>query len=89
MPKTVPIRQCIGCRTQKPKKELIRVVRSPEGSVSLDFRGKAPGRGAYLCRDAACLRKAVKNRSIERSLSVPIPEEVIDRLLEEMEAGDG
>ena len=89
MPKTVPIRQCIGCRTQKPKKELIRVVRSPEGSVSLDFRGKAPGRGAYLCRDAACLRKAVRSRSLERSLSVPIPEEVIGRLLEEMEAGDG
>jgi predicted RNA-binding protein YlxR (DUF448 family) len=89
LPKTVPIRQCIGCRTQKPKKELIRVVRSPEGSVSLDFRGKAPGRGAYLCRDAACLRKAVKTRSLERSLSVPIPEEVISRLLAEMEAGDG
>ena len=89
MPKTVPIRQCIGCRTQKPKKELIRVVRSPEGSVSLDFRGKAPGRGAYLCRDAACLRKAVKTRSLERSLSVPIPEDVFSRLLAEMEAGDG
>ena len=89
MPKTVPIRQCIGCRTQKPKKELIRVVRSPEGSVSLDFRGKTPGRGAYLCRDAACLRKAVKTRSLERSLSVPIPEDVISRLLAEMEAGDG
>lgn len=89
MPKTVPIRQCIGCRTQKPKKELIRVVRSPEGSVSLDFRGKSPGRGAYLCRDEACLRKAVKTRSLERSLSVPIPEEVISRLLAEMEAGDG
>lgn len=89
MPKTVPIRQCIGCRTQKPKKELIRVVRSPVGSVSLDFRGKAPGRGAYLCRDAACLRKAVKTRSLERSLSVPIPEDVISRLLAEMEAGDG
>ena len=89
MPKTVPIRQCIGCRTQKPKKELIRVVRSPEGSVSLDFRGKAPGLGAYLCRDAACLRKAVKTRSLERSLSVPIPEDVISRLLAEMEAGDG
>ena len=89
MPKTVPIRQCIGCRTQKPKKELIRVVRSPEGSVSLDFRGKSPGRGAYLCRDEACLRKAVKTRSLERSLSVPIPEDVISRLLAEMEAGDG
>ena len=89
MPKTVPIRQCIGCRTQKPKKELIRVVRSPEGSVSLDFRGKAPGRGPSLYRDAACLRKAVKTRSLERSLSVPIPEDVISRLLAEMEAGDG
>ena len=89
MPKTIPIRQCIGCREQKPKKELIRVVRSPEGQVSLDFRGKAPGRGAYLCRDAACLKKAVKSRALERALSVPVPQEVFDRLLEEMEAGDG
>ena len=89
MPKTVPIRQCTGCREQKPKKELIRVVRSPEGQVSLDFRGKAPGRGAYLCRDAACRKKAVKSRALERALSVAIPQEVFDRLLEEMEAGDG
>lgn len=89
MPKTIPIRQCIGCREQKPKKELIRVVRSPEGQVSLDFRGKAPGRGAYLCRDAACLKKAVKSRALERALSVPVPQEVFDRLLAEMEAGDG
>ena len=89
MPKTIPIRQCIGCREQKPKKELIRVVRSPEGQVSLDFRGKAPGRGAYLCRDSACLKKAVKSRALERALSVSIPQEVFDRLLEEMEAGDG
>ena len=79
----------MGCREQKPKKELIRVVRSPEGQVSLDFRGKAPGRGAYLCRDAACLKKAVKSRALERALSVSIPQEVFDRLLEEMEAGDG
>ncbi|MBR6115031.1 MAG: YlxR family protein [Oscillospiraceae bacterium] len=89
MPKTIPIRQCTGCREQKPKKELIRVVRSPEGEVSLDFRGKAPGRGAYLCRDAACLKKAMKSRALERSLSVAIPQEVFDRLLAEMEAGDG
>ena len=89
MPKTIPIRQCIGCREQKPKKELIRVVRSPEGQVSLDFRGKAPGRGAYLCRDAACLKKAVKSRALERALSVPVPQEVFDRLLAEMESGDG
>ena len=79
----------MGCREQKPKKELIRVVRSPEGQVSLDFRGKAPGRGAYLCRDAACLKKAVKSRALERALSVPVPQEVFDRLLAEMEAGDG
>ena len=89
MPKTVPVRQCTGCREKKPKKELIRVVRSPEGVVSLDFRGKAPGRGAYLCRDAGCLKKAVKSRALERALSVAIPQEVFDRLLEEMEAGDG
>ena len=89
MPKTIPIRQCIGCREQKPKPELIRVVRSPQGEVSLDLRGKASGRGAYLCRDAACLKKAVKSRALERALSVAIPQEVFDRLAEEMEAGDG
>ena len=87
--KKIPMRQCLGCREMKPKKELIRVVRSPEGEVSLDFRGKAPGRGAYLCRDAACLKKAMKSRALERSLSVAIPQEVFDRLLAEMEAGDG
>ena len=89
MPKTIPIRQCIGCRTQKPKTELIRVVRSPEGDVSLDFRGKVSGRGAYLCRDAACLKKAQKSRALERSLAVPIPQEVYERLLSEMEGADG
>ena len=89
MPKTIPIRQCMGCREQKPKKELIRVVRSPQGEISLDFRGKSPGRGAYVCRDAACLKKAMKSRALERSLSAAIPPEVYDRLLAEMEAGDG
>ena len=89
MPKTIPLRQCIGCREQKAKSELIRVVRSPEGEVSLDFRGKAPGRGAYLCRDAACLKKAIKSRALERALSVPVPEDVRARLEQEMEAADG
>ena len=89
MPKTIPLRQCLGCREQKPKNQLIRVVRSPEGEVSLDFRGKAPGRGAYLCRDAACLKKAQKSRALERSLAVPIPQEVYERLLSEMEGADG
>ena len=89
MPKTIPLRQCLGCREQKPKNQLIRVVRSPEGAGSLDFRGKAPGRGAYLCRDAACLKKALKSKALERALNVPIPEEIRSRLLAEMEGGDG
>jgi len=89
LPKTIPLRQCLGCREQKPKNELIRVVRSPEGEVSLDFRGKAPGRGAYLCRDMACLKKALKSRALDRALNVPIPEEIQSRLLAEMEGGDG
>ena len=89
MPKKIPIRQCLGCREQKAKTELLRVVRSPEGSVSLDFRGKAPGRGAYICRSGECLKRAVLSRALERSLGAPIPEEVYERLREELEAGDG
>ena len=89
MAKKVPMRMCVGCREMKPKKELLRIVRSPEGEVSLDFRGKKPGRGAYLCRDTACLKKVMKSRAVERSLDVTIPEDVWARLLEEMEAGDG
>ena len=73
----------------KPKRELMRVVRSPEGEISLDFRGKAPGRGAYVCRDAQCLKKAIKARALERALSVQIPPEIYERLEKEMEAGDG
>ena len=65
------------------------MVRSPSGEVSLDPRGKASGRGAYLCRDAACLKKAVKSRALERALAVAIPQEVYERLLSEMEAADG
>ena len=86
MQKKIPQRQCMGCRERKNKPELIRVVRSPEGTVSLDFRGKAPGRGAYICPDPACLKKAQKSKSLERSLEVPIPEEVFARLEQEMEA---
>ena len=88
MAKSIPIRQCMGCREQKPKKELIRVVRSPEGEVSLDFRGKAPGRGAYLCRNADCLKKAVRSKALDRSLGVQIPGEILDRLLEEMSTAE-
>ena len=82
------MRQCLGCREMKPKKDLIRVVRSPEGTISLDFRGKASGRGAYLCRSGDCLKKAVKSKALERAFSAPIPSEVYDRLQREMEVGD-
>ena len=89
MQKKIPMRQCVGCREMKAKKELVRVVRSPEGEISLDFRGKAPGRGAYLCRSSECLKRAVKSRALERALSVPVPEDVWARLTAELEAGDG
>ena len=89
MPKKIPIRQCMGCREQKAKNELLRVVRAPDGTVSLDFRGKASGRGAYICRSADCLRRAVKSRALERSLETTIPEEVYLRLQQQMEDGDG
>ena len=88
MPKKIPLRQCVGCREHKPKAELIRVVRSPEGEVSLDFKGKKPGRGAYVCPDPNCLKKARKSRALERSFSAPLPDEVWAGLEEQMEAGD-
>jgi len=86
-PKKIPMRQCIGCRTQRPKKELIRVVRSPEGEIALDFKGKANGRGAYLCPDPACLKKAVKAKALSRALDCEIPQQVYDALGEQMEKG--
>lgn len=88
MQKRIPMRQCVGCREMKAKKELVRVVRSPEGEISLDFRGKAPGRGAYVCPQAECLRRAIKSRALERGLDCQIPQEIYDQLLLRMEAGD-
>ena len=87
MPKKIPMRQCTGCREMKPKLELIRVVRAPDGGISLDFRGKAPGRGAYVCRDVQCLKKAIKSRALERAFGVEIPQEVYDALTQQMEVG--
>ena len=85
MPKKIPMRQCLGCREHKPKKELIRVVRSPEGEVSLDFKGKLPGRGAYVCPQAACLAKARKSRALERAFETALPPEVYEALEQQME----
>ncbi len=87
MQKKIPQRQCMGCRERKEKRELIRVVRTPEGGVVLDFRGKVSGRGAYLCPDLGCLKKARKSRALERNLEVPIPDEIYARLEQEMEEG--
>ncbi|WP_130870428.1 RNase P modulator RnpM [Intestinimonas massiliensis (ex Afouda et al. 2020)] len=88
MPKKIPLRQCVGCREMKPKPELIRVVKSPEGEVSLDFKGKKPGRGAYVCPDPECLKKARKSRALERAFSAPLPDQVYAALEEQMKAGD-
>ena len=85
MQKKIPQRQCMGCRERMEKRNLIRVVRTPEGEVKLDFSGKLNGRGAYICPKVECLKKAIKSKSLDRSLEVTIPEEVYDRLFREIE----
>lgn len=90
MQKKIPMRQCLGCREMKPKRELLRVVRSPEGEVAFDARGKLQGRGAYVCPNPDCFKKAVKTRALDRALEVKIPDEVMERLaglLEETQDG--
>ena len=94
--KKVPMRKCSGCMNMFPKKELVRVVKSPDkkdengnvlekGSVSLDLTSKKPGRGAYVCRNKECLKKARKAKRIERSLETEIPSEVYDQMERELE----
>ena len=89
MQKKIPQRQCMGCRERKPKRDMIRVVRGTDGTVSLDFGGKMNGRGAYICPDPECLKKAIRSKALDRSLEVTIPEEVYNRLEKEMEAENG
>ena len=84
-PKKIPLRRCSGCGESKPKKELVRVVRAPDGSVSLDLKGKQPGRGAYVCPSKECLAKAHKAKRFERALEVQIPEEVYNAMEAQME----
>ena len=88
MQKKIPQRQCMGCRERKAKRDMIRVVRTTEGSVTLDFGGKLNGRGAYVCPDPECLKKAQKSRALERCLEIPIPQEVYDRRSKEMEGNN-
>ena len=87
MQKKIPQRQCMGCRERKPKRDMIRIVRGTDGQVCLDFSGKMNGRGAYICPDPECLKKVRKSKALDRSLEVPIPEDVYERLEKVMEAG--
>ncbi len=82
--KKIPVRQCLGCNQHVPKNSLLRVVRSPEGEVSLDFTGKKSGRGAYICKSLSCLKKVRKSHRLEHSLSCAIAPEVYDRMEAEL-----
>ena len=88
MPKKIPLRQCLGCREMKPKKELVRVVRSPEGVISLDLKGKAPGRGAYICPDPTCMERARKSKALSRAFDLPVPDEVYAALAQTLKEAD-
>ena len=85
MQKKIPQRQCMGCRERRDKRELLRVVRGTDGTVSLDFSGKLNGRGAYICPKTECLQKARKTKALERSLETEVPEQVYERLSKELE----
>ena len=80
----IPMRMCVGCREMKPKRELLRVVKSPEGEISFDLTGRKPGRGAYVCRSAECLPQAIKKKQLERAFSAPISDAVRDSLMAQM-----
>ena len=84
----VPMRMCTGCGRMKPKRELVRVVKSQDGEIALDLTGKKAGRGAYVCRDIECLQKARKARRLEKAFSCRIPDEVYDRMEEELQSGE-
>lgn len=82
----VPMRMCVGCREMKEKRALLRIVRSAEGAISFDRVGKAPGRGAYICKSRECLAKAIRQKQLERALETRIDEAVYAQLAEEMDA---
>ena len=84
--KKIPLRKCLGCNDQKPKRELIRVVKNKDGEISIDATGKKQGRGAYICNSIDCLKSAIKNRRFERALECTISQEIYDKLLEELES---
>ena len=84
--KKIPERQCMGCNERFPKSALLRVVRDPDGNISLDFTGKKSGRGAYICKNAACLKKAQKTKRLSRALECDVPDEVMAQMEAELDA---
>lgn len=86
MPKKIPERLCVACRSMKPKKSLIRLVISQDGVIALDPTGRKPGRGAYVCRSRSCLELALRGKKLDRGLKRPVTEEVLQLLIREMEA---
>ncbi len=86
--KKIPLRQCIGCGEMKNKKEMIRVIKTPEDAVMIDATGRKNGRGAYICPSSECLKKAIKSKGLERSFKMNIPKEVYEQLTKEMESID-
>ena len=88
-PRKIPTRQCLGCNEHKPKKELLRVLRTPEGEITLDFTGKKSGRGAYICYDMECLEKAQKSKRLEKALEIKIEDELYDQIKNVIENKNG
>ena len=88
MPKKIPLRRCLGCMEMKPKNELVRVVKDKEGNISLDLVGKAPGRGASICKSSDCFNKAVKAKRFEREFSMKIPDEILETLEAELKKNE-
>ncbi|MBE6779393.1 MAG: YlxR family protein [Ruminococcaceae bacterium] len=86
--KKIPMRMCTGCHEMKPKKELIRVVKTPEGEIKVDFTGKLNGRGAYLCKSAECLLKAQKQKALSRAFECQITDEIYEDLRRSIENGE-
>ena len=89
MAKKIPMRMCVGCREMKPKKDLIRVVRSPEGTISIDAKGKKSGRGAYVCPSEQCLGRALKQKQLDRALEATISEEIASELMQSIQGTGG
>ncbi|SFU81326.1 MULTISPECIES: RNase P modulator RnpM [Butyrivibrio] len=84
MQKKIPTRKCVGCGEMRDKKDMIRVIKTPEGEICLDVTGRANGRGAYICNSAECLKKAVKNRGLEKSLKAQIPGDILEQMNKEL-----